>query len=400
MKWRNLAVLVGVVVLLVSFAYGQDPRDPIYDRDPSGTDAFGILHTEWEGDRAITSTATNLKSLDIDGNYVYAVGESLMATFSILYPLSPSLVNEYKLSGYNSLSFEDIEVRGNFAFIVGGYRVSSVWYGIILVLNIGFPDSPTFVDIFTHDNSYYTAIDLEGNIAYVTDYTGFICTFDITTLTSIWIRNRSDIHPRAHDLVVDGNIAYVANPSEIQSFNVSDPDNPAHMANSTWYRWVKDIYIDGDYLFAATIVGANYGLRKFDIESTTAIIDSSSADWWDLGMSYGVTVMGDWAYTVGYYTNHDDTTYSTIRGYDVTDSVDTVSKINFRNERLTRMQKNGETMMYAIGKCDSTDKGVLRAIRVAYPDSNAVDSSSIEFISINYGHPLGNGFSEPSQIEV
>ncbi len=396
MKWRNLAVLVGVVVLLVSFAYGQDPRDPIYDRDPSGTDAFGILHTEWEGDRAITSIATNLKSLDIDGNYVYAVGESLMATFSILYPLSPSLVNEYKLSGYDSLYFEDIEVRGNFAFIVGGYK-DSAWYGMILVLNIGFPDSPTFVDTFIHDNSRYTAIDLEGNVAYVTDSLGNLRSFNITTLTSISVIYNLGIDPGAHDLVVDGNIAYVSFPIQIQSFNVTNP-SISFITRSPSYSWVRDIYVDGDWLFAATIVGVDsFGLRKFSIEN--AIVDSSSEYWWDYGTSYGVTVMGNWAYTVGYYSN-GGTTYATIRGYDVTGAVDTVSKINFRNEELTRMQKNGETMIYAIGKYTTTDKGMLRAIRVAYPDTNAVDSRSIEFLSINYGHLIGNSFTEPSQLEV
>jgi len=393
MMWRNLAVLVGVVVLLVSCAYGQGP---IYDRDTSGTDAFGIIHVEWEGDRAITNIATNLKSLDIDGNYVYAVGESLMATFSILYPLSPSLVNEYKLSRYDSLYFEDIEVRGNFAFIVGGYK-DSVWYGIILVLNIGFPDSPTFVDTFTQGNSYYTAIDLEGNVAYVTDSLGELYSFNITTLTSIFPISHRDIFHRAQDLVVDGNIAYVAYPTGIQSFNVTNPGGILPMATSPSYSWVKDIYIDGDWLFAATIVGANYGLRKFDIEDSIAY--SSSADWWDYGTSYGVTVMGNWAYTVGYYS-HEGTIYATIRGYDVTDAVVRAAKINFRNEALTRMHKNGETMIYAIGKCDSTNKGVLRAIRVAYPDSNAVDRDSIEFYVYNYGHPRGDHHCEPSQIEI
>ncbi len=393
MKWRNLAVLVGVVVLLVSYAYGQGP---IYDRDPSGTDAFGIIHTEWEGNRATTDTATNLKSLDIDGNYVYAVGESLMATFSILYPLSPSLVNEYKLSGYDSLYFEDIEVRGNFAFIVGGYIDLDTLYGIILVLNIGFPGSPTFVDTITHENSYYTAIDLEGNIAYVTDSLGNFRSFDITTLTSISVIYNLVIDPGAHDLVVDGNIAYVANPIQIQSFNVAVPGSIAHINNSPRYSWVRDIYVDGDWLFAATNVGANYGLRKFSIEN--AIIDSSSADWWDYGHSYGVTVMGNWAYTVGYYFNED--TFSTLRGYDVTDSVDIVAKINFEHEALTRMQKNGETMIYAIGKYTRTNKGVLRAIRVAYPDSNVFDRGSIEFYVFNYGHPRGDHHCEPSQIEI
>jgi hypothetical protein len=64
------------------------------------------------------------------------------------------------------------------------------------------------------------------------------------------------------------------------------------------------------------------------------------------------------------------------------------------------MHKNGETMIYAIGKYTTTNKGMLRAIRVAYPDSNAVDRDSIEFYVFNYGHPRGDHHCEPSQIEI
>jgi len=377
--------------------------------DTTGHDAFGFVHVEFEGTLDVADTALNFNSLDIDGNYLYAVGDSIFATISILDPLAPVCSSEYVIPGINNLILEDVEVRGNFAFLVGGIITPGGGSdGILIVLNIGKPKEPTYVSSFIKrgtptENHYFTAIDLEGNVAYVVDSFSNFYSIDITNYTTMSEIGNVAIDPGGHDLMVDGNWAYIACSHSIVSVNVTTPGTLV-VGDADTIGYVGDLYVDGDWLYVVCGDGTGYGLWKYDITDPTSITYYSSDYWYDCAIPYGVSIMGDWGYIMGYRFVNSPTepdTFSTIGVFDVTDNVKFVCDFNFMRQLMRRLHKNGETMLYTVGRYfdGSGFVGAARAIRVGYPDS-CVFSSDVLFHSILYSHLWGDVPVEPSQIEV
>jgi len=168
--------------------------------------------------------------------------------------------------------------------------------------------------------------------------------------------------------------------------------------------YVGDLYVDGDWLYVVCGDGTGYGLWKYDITDPTSITYYSSDYWDDCAIPYGVSIMGDWGYIMGYKldnSTHPDT-FSTIGVFDVTDNVKFVCSFNFMRELMRRLHKNGETMLYTVGRYfdGSGFVGAARAIRVGYPDSCVFEPGEIVYYSIPYGHYLSDIPTEPSQIEV
>ena len=168
--------------------------------------------------------------------------------------------------------------------------------------------------------------------------------------------------------------------------------------------YVGDLYVDGDWLYVVCGDGTGYGLWKYDITDPTSITYYSSDYWYDCAIPYGVSIMGDWGYIMGYKldnSTHPDT-FSTIGVFDVMDKVKFVCDFNFMRQLMRRLHKNGETMLYTVGRYfdGSGFVGAARAIRVGYPDSCVFEPGEIVYYSIGYGHPRGDSSTLPSQIEV
>ena len=224
-------------------------------------------------------------SNDVSG---WGKGElSLRKKLSVIGSISSSFVG-------NAL---DIVIDGNYAY------VTNEEYGLV-VLNITVPSNPSIIGTYETAN-VASSVFVDGDLLFVTDTVGVapthrnILIFDITNpidpvqLGSCSIfENQND---GANDIVVRGDIAYVANLEKgISAINVTFPSNPIILGEKDTEGTSYDMFVEGDFIYVAD--GAN-GLVILNITSPSAITIAAN---YVTGFSNAVNVEveGNYAYVL------------------------------------------------------------------------------------------------------
>jgi len=397
------SVFVGLMLFTIAFSLpnNADTKTREY------VDAFGKSHKEFEGERSIADRTDVLTSLDIPGGkYIYAVGEDYFVVFDVEYPIHPRCVCQYQPPTENrKITYNDVVIRGNLAYIVGMYKNESNSVGILKVLNISDRENPYQVSEYIDKNGDhdFTAIEIEGKTAYVTDRYGFIYSIDITDPANLHEPILRKFHKDlvgAIDFIISGRVAYVSCENRHfvrlnleSSSSISDPNVLLRS------EWIQDIYLDGDLFVAAKISNDKFGIGRWEKSSNNynSVIQEAA------GIDYkprGIACTGNFGYIVG-YNYSENGLFSTISAFDgmFADTVTYLCSHNWANEALTRVRKVSESIVYAVGRYDDGEKsyGMIRAIRLAVLRENLF--TTMIHSSLLYAH-RGINRTEPSQIEI
>jgi hypothetical protein len=192
-----------------------------------------------------------------------------------------------------------VVLEGDYAYIAdytAGFRV----------LNITDPTNPTFAGVYDTPGAA-TDVVVAGDYAYVADGVSGLRVVNITDPTNPTSVGVYDTPGTAFGVVVAGNYAYVADgASGLRVVNITDPTNPTSAGVYDTPGAAFDVVVAGDYAYVAD---GPQGLRVVDITDPT---NPTSAGVYDTpDTAEDVIVAGDYAYVADWSTG--------LRVVDITD---------------------------------------------------------------------------------
>ena len=122
------------------------------------------------------------------------------------------------------------------------------WNNRLVVFDITDPTTPILVDDWYQVLSDAHDIVISGNLAFVADYIHGLCIYNITDPTDFTLLVE---YPLQHiqDVEIAGNYAFVSNFTGVIVMDISDPLSATEVGfYETTYR-VDRLTIEGDYLF-------------------------------------------------------------------------------------------------------------------------------------------------------
>ncbi len=154
--------------------------------------------------------------------------------------------------------FFNIQIDGNRVYVVHTfgmniYDISDKWNPVLLV------------DLWSLNNGFHD-IDIQNEIAYVTNRSSLIC-YDVSDPSSISKIRELDLHVESNGIIVADNIAYITASNYLLCIDVEDPYNPQYLANHTLEYDELGIEIEDKYLYVSD--WAN-GLKIFDVSNPSA----------------------------------------------------------------------------------------------------------------------------------
>ncbi|HDN74310.1 MAG TPA: DUF2341 domain-containing protein [Archaeoglobus sp.] len=223
----------------------------------------------WDSGVIATGTqADTARNIIIDGNYLYAVSSSArkFVIYNISDPTNPSLESITDLT-YNGI---DIRKKDNYVFI-------SCEVGVFVynVSNVSSPSLVTTVDLGVRTHGMYLAGDYLYTCQHRADSFTII---DVSNPEAPVVRGKLNgtlYFNGAHDVVVDGNYAFVTNYQataenySLTVVNVSDPDNPVVVNGTAMGHQFSHLYKVGNYLYVGSH-DPDTGLFVFDVSDPTS----------------------------------------------------------------------------------------------------------------------------------
>ncbi|MCF8086657.1 MAG: Ig-like domain-containing protein [Desulfotignum sp.] len=188
----------------------------------------------------------------------------------------------------------DLAVEDNTAY------VADEWKGLRLI-DISSPTPPPAIgrmdtgpvdDVSGLADNDTSALDLVGNLAYVTDLNYGLRIIDISDPAQPQLVGSAAAASPLHEVAVIDDVAYVANEeSGLQLLNVSDPADPQFFAAIDTPGSAMRFVIQDDTAFLAD---GNSGLQIIDIKDSQQMKIVGSAD--TPGFARGVAVAGNYVY--------------------------------------------------------------------------------------------------------
>ncbi|TRU22914.1 MAG: hypothetical protein EWV81_17410 [Microcystis aeruginosa Ma_SC_T_19800800_S464] len=214
------------------------------------------------------SNATNVISdVDFSNGYVYAAdGTSGLRVIDVSNPSSPNLKSTYNSPG----DAQDVKIVGNYAYVADGKSG-------LQIVNISNPNSPVIQgnapapDDVTGVKGSVSGVDIVGNYAYIISYlrqSGFgeLQIFNISNPNSPVKLGESTFSISTQDILysvqVAGNYAYVATGSRgLKIIDISNPISPTLKGEYFGSRSAsaEDVQVVGNYAYVA------YGVAGLDI---------------------------------------------------------------------------------------------------------------------------------------
>lgn len=207
------------------------------------------------------------------------------------------------------------EHRAGAIFVKGSYAYLTYWTELA-VLNVSDPGMPSLIgNLSLSETLSYAAEDsyVAGDYAYLTGGRDGVHVVDVSDPTLPVVLNiQNPPSPIAHQVVVEGDYAYIRSEKHLEVINISNPNNPTQVETyEPPVRTVKGgsfysisggdlMDIAGNYLY---LVGRD--LRILDIADPTAL---SQIGVYDLPINLAdetasdVTVAGDYAYIAAGFT--------------------------------------------------------------------------------------------------
>ena len=253
-------------------------------------------------------------NVDVANGYAYIAGGSEgLFVVDVSNPESPSLVTSLDTPGTSN----DIKISGNNVYIAdgsSGLRIIDISAPSV-PLELGFVDTPDeALDLVIRDNLAFVAdgssglqvvditdpanpaivgsvdtpgtasgvdVDIVNNLAVVADWSSGLQVIGISDPTNPQIIGSVDTSYQARDLVLNGNIVYLADYPQggLKAIDISNPAAPAIMATESTGGYLNDIAVSGSLAFGADTFRVNavpiYSIVNPENPVFSALIDFS-----------------------------------------------------------------------------------------------------------------------------
>jgi hypothetical protein len=181
-----------------------------------------------------------VRNLVIEGNYLYATGDGPLSVYDISTGGNPAL--SWQSDNIPTQPTFDIDVRNGIVYAAGeDIKVSVIDTPNKLIVNsIDIPDNGRRVRI-------------SGNYLYVGGVNSTLRVYNISNpLIPILVEIYTTISDQPLDMEIEGDfLYYVGNQGEIEIIDISVPTDLVQSESLPAIN-AKDVFVDGDYIFAAT----------------------------------------------------------------------------------------------------------------------------------------------------
>jgi len=194
---------------------------------------------------------TSGKSVAVDGDLIFGLGDEYLDVIDGTDPTSPSLLG-YVAIGYPA---NDVAVSGDVAYVL------SDSYGLVVV-DVSAPASPAIITI-TGDLGDPQHLKVVGDILLVTEPEAGLMAFDVTNPASPVLLDTQDTDGTAGGFDVRGDVALVADgPDRMRSIAFQDPSALIYLGFSYADGVVVDVAFSGDRAYALDSDGR---IEVFDV---------------------------------------------------------------------------------------------------------------------------------------
>jgi hypothetical protein len=163
-----------------------------------------------------------------------ALAESGMCVLDIGDTVNPSVVGRY-LHSRNYVSAVDMD--GDYAYLADNYGLR--------VIDVSDPANPTQVGVY-HTPPSAIGVTKVGNYAYVAAWTSGLRIVDVSTPT-LPVEVGHCTTDSARTVVIAGNYAYVADQGETKIIDISDKTNPFQIGTYPTTYFAEGVDVFGDH---------------------------------------------------------------------------------------------------------------------------------------------------------
>ncbi len=199
----------------------------------------------------------------------------------------------YEITELSSSSIEDIEVSGNYLYLIG---LNSG----LQIMDITVPSNPILINNITQ-YIRLTSITVEGNYIYLTSEEGNFTILDCSNPSSVFEVGYIDAgYPWTS--TISGEFAFIGTRTTgLSVLNISDPSNLVETAIYTSVEWIQDIEVMDNYAYLSSDA---QGMHILDITNATSnqgftIIENATAIIPSFDSAYGIDVHSGIAYVAG-----------------------------------------------------------------------------------------------------
>lgn len=228
-------------------------------------------------------TASRAKAVEVSGNYAYvADSDSGVVVVDVSDATNPTWTASFPTGGTAS----ELVVDGDYLFV-------AVELLYLMILDITDPTSPVIAGAYDPDPGASSCIAVDGNYALLGDIgQNEIAIIDVSDVSAPYKIGSFGPMAIPTALVVEGDYAFVSEYGDyIIAIDISDPTSPVALDTLNTYSYVRDIVIDGDNAFLA---GYQSGIQVVDVSdpSSLALVGAGSSP-----EVRAISVAGDYAFT-------------------------------------------------------------------------------------------------------
>ncbi len=182
--------------------------------------------------------------------------------YNISNPFSPNLINIYDTNGLRDQRNLKIKLSGNLAYAVNASH--------LYIIDISNPESPNLLGTFTppNENPDFCRLWLSYPYVFIADLRGFMRIVNVSDdANPILTGSFETIHDLWGRISLNGNYAYLWGGSEYNRMlaitDITDSSNPAFINEMELPYNIYDLYISGNYGYAASQQYRFYILNLF-----------------------------------------------------------------------------------------------------------------------------------------
>jgi hypothetical protein len=226
---------------------------------------------------AVNFSAKNISNTDYG---FLSLGSAGMEIIDISNPVSPQSVSSFPVYGFS----EEITMANinniPYAIVAGGT-------GGISILNISNIAAPVLDTLLNLNGDYINSVfvDTASKYLYAGGSSRKIYIMNISNLPSIGTVNSYTTFSYINEILVDRNIAYVAQDSGLDIINVSNPIAPVGLAQGITYDFAYDVKIAGNY---ALVSNNTYGVLVINVSNPSRPIEVSVLNTYDIAIACSV----------------------------------------------------------------------------------------------------------------
>ena len=274
MKKKSLYILFIVPFILLSLNGCQyDSMSPYNNNGISMTlvSAFGTAGT------GVNVFAKKINTTDYG---FLSLGTAGMEIINITNPASPTSVSDYPVYGYSEEVFVANLNDTSYAFVAAGT-------GGISVLNLSNITAPTLDTILNLNGDYINSVfvDTASKMLYAGGSSRKVYIINLSNLPAIGNINTYTTFSYINEILVDNNVAYIAQDSGVDIINVTNPISPVGLAQGITYDYAYDVKKAGNYILLSN---NTYGVLIINVSNPSRPLEVGVLDTYDIALACSV----------------------------------------------------------------------------------------------------------------